>query len=448
MSNITQMQQARNGIITPQIKLVAKKEQRTEEFIRERVADGRIVIPANTVHLEQKLVAMGVGQGLSTKVNANLGSSPHVNDLSVEMEKVYQCEKYGADTLMDLSTAGDLDGYRTEIIKTSTIPVGTVPLYQIVEEYGVAGFTPQQALEVITRQAQQGVDYMTIHAGFKKEFIPLVKDRNMGTVSRGGGILQKWMEIHNEENPLLQIYDEICDVFAQYDVTFSLGDTLRPGGLCDCNDEAQISELKFLGELTKRAWDKGVQVMVEGPGHVPIHMIEEQMKLEKEYCHGAPFYVLGPLTIDTGAGYDHITGAIGGAVASMHGADMLCYVTPAEHLSLPDPEDVKDGIIAFKIAARSGDIAKKIPGAWEREKKMSIARKNLDWKTQMEMSFNQDKFKEYRFERGYTGTACGMCGEKFCPMKEEEMMTDDELFSGSKKEKKDDTDEMGCYEEK
>lgn len=256
----------------------------------------------------------------------------------------------------------------------------------------------------------------------------------MGTVSRGGGILQKWMTVNDAENPLLQVYDQIVDIFAQYDVTFSLGDTLRPGGLCDCNDEAQIAELKFLGELTKRAWEKGVQVMVEGPGHVPIQMIKEQMELEKEYCHGAPFYVLGPLTIDTGAGYDHITGAIGGAVAAMHGADMLCYVTPAEHLSLPNADDVREGIIAFKIAARSGDIAKGVPGAWEREKQMSIYRKKLNWGMQRQMSFDKDKFKEYRFDRGYSGMACGMCGEKFCPMKEEEVMTDEELFAGSKKE--------------
>lgn len=271
---------------------------------------------------------------------------------------------------------------------------------------------------------------MTIHAGFKKEFIPLVKKRVMGTVSRGGGILQKWMSHHNQENPLLQIYDQIIDIFLEYDVTFSLGDTLRPGGLCDCNDEAQISELKFLGELTLRAREKGVQVMVEGPGHVPIHMIEEQMKLEKEYCHQAPFYVLGPLTIDTGAGYDHITGAIGGAVAAAHGADMLCYVTPAEHLTLPDADDVRAGIIAFKIAARSGDIAKGVNGAWERELAMSKARKALNWEVQKSYCLDKDRFIHYR--KGTSALdACDMCGDKFCPMREEEDLSQDEAFKGS-----------------
>lgn len=426
----TQLIEARKGNITPEMIRVAERESYTPEHIRDLVATGELVIPANKNHLSLKLDPMGIGKTLSTKVNANIGSSPHVNDLEVEMGKVHHCEKYGADTLMDLSTAGDLDGYRRAIIEETTIPVGTVPLYQVVEEYGLAGFTAENCLEIIRKQAEQGVDYMTIHAGFKQEFIPLVKKRNMGTVSRGGGILQKWMTRNNAENPLLQVYDEICDIFAEYDVTFSLGDTLRPGGLCDANDEAQISELKFLGELTKRAWAKGVQVMVEGPGHVPIHMIPEQVELEKKYCHGAPFYVLGPLTIDTGCGYDHITGAIGGAVAAQHGVDMLCYVTPAEHLSLPDACDVKDGLIAFKIAARSGDIAKGVPGAWEREKKMSQARKALDWKTQRDMCFDQEKFDHYRLEQGYEGKACGMCGETFCPMKEDN--TDEQLYEGSK----------------
>lgn len=434
MKAITQMQRARLGEITPEIQFVAEKEQRDPEQIRQYVAEGSLVIPANVKHLAQNLVPMGIGKSLSTKINANIGTSQQACELDSELQKVDMCEKYGADTLMDLSTAGDINGYRQAVVNKTTIPVGTVPIYQIVEQYGLAGFTPENCLEVIRYQAEQGVDYMTIHAGFKKEFIPLVKQRHMGTVSRGGGILQKWMETHNQENPLLQVFDEIIDIFAEYDVTFSLGDTLRPGGLCDCNDEAQISELKFLGELTKRAWEKGVQVMVEGPGHVPIHMIEEQIKLEKEYCHGAPFYVLGPLTIDTGAGYDHITGAIGGAVAAWHGVDMLCYVTPAEHLSLPEPEDVRNGIIAFKIAARSGDIAKGVPGAWEREKEMSEARKALNWDKMWKMSMDKERFKEYRFDRGYTGIACGMCGEKFCPMKEEEMMTEEEMFAGSKKE--------------
>lgn len=416
---MTQMHSAKKGIITPEIKIVAEKEQRDPEMVREFVAHGKLVITANKRHLKMGLNPMGIGKSLATKVNANIGASPHVHDLNKELEKVDYCVKYGADTLMDLSTAGNLDEYRSAIIKKSPIPVGTVPLYQIGEEYGILDFSPQDCLKVIEKQAKQGVDYMTIHAGFKKEFLPLVKKRVMGTVSRGGGILKKWMEKHNEENPLLQVFDEITEILRDYDVTYSLGDTLRPGGLCDAGDEAQMAELKFMGNLTKRAWERDVQVMIEGPGHVPIHKIQEQMEIEKEYCHGAPFYVLGPLTIDTGAGYDHITGAIGGAVAAMHGADMLCYVTPAEHLSLPDAEDVREGIIAFKIAARSGDVAKNIPGAWEREKQMSIHRKKLYWKGQLDMSMDKEKFKEYRMERGYEGTACSMCGENFCPMKEE-----------------------------
>jgi phosphomethylpyrimidine synthase len=430
------MQYAQKGEITPEMEIVAQKEHVNKETLLEYIASGSIVIPANIYHLKKNLAPMGIGKGLSTKVNANIGASPHIHDLSIELEKVKYCEEYGADTLMDLSTAGDIDFYRQSIIDISSIPLGTVPLYQVVEKYGIAGFTPKQCLEVIETQAKQGVDYMTIHAGFKRDFIPFVKERTMGTVSRGGGILQKWMEKNKQENPLLQVFNEIITIFSKYDVTISLGDTLRPGGLCDCNDKAQISELKFLGELTKRAWKKGVQVMVEGPGHVPIHMIKEQVEYQKKYCYGAPFYVLGPLTIDTGVGYDHITGAIGGAVAASHGADMLCYVTAAEHLSLPHPEDVKEGIIAFRIAARSGDIAKDVPGAWEREKEMSLARKQLHWKKMKEMSMDPERFKKYRFERGYSGVACGMCGEKFCPMKEETIMTEKELFEGSDTSKK------------
>ncbi len=416
---MTQLQQAQIGKITSEIKQVAEKEQRDPETIRQLVAQGEIVIPANYNHLKNNCQPIGIGTSLSTKINANIGTSSHSYDLKIELEKVKICTKYGADTIMDLSVKGDLDKYRTEIIKHSKIPVGTVPLYQIAAEFTAKKFTPKNCLEIIERQAKQGVDYMTIHAGFKKEHIELVNKRIIPVVSRGGGIIKKWMTNHNQENPFLQIYDEIMEIFVKYDVTISIGDSLRPGTILDSNDEAQITELTFMGELTKKAWKHGVQVMIEGPGHMPIDQIEEHVKLEKKLCHNAPFYVLGPLTIDTGVGYDHITGAIGGALAASHGVDMLCYVTPSEHLSLPCPEDVKQGIIAFKIAARTGDIAKKVPGSLEREKEMSLARKNFDWEKQREMSLDKEKFDKYRFDQGYEGKSCSMCGEDFCPMRED-----------------------------
>ncbi len=403
-------------MITDELKIVAQTEQIELQRLMELVAAGKVVIPANKTHLEYGLEPMGIGQGLKTKVNANLGTSPQIDDIEVELGKVDVCAKFGADTIMDLSTKGNLDFIRTQIIKRAKMPVGTVPIYEVVEKHGLLGFNEKDCLEIIEKQARQGVDYMTIHAGFKRDYIPFTKERVTGVVSRGGGILGKWMEYHQRENPLYTIFEEICRIFRKYDVTFSLGDSLRPGGLVDCNDKAQLSELKTLGQLTKIAWKHNVQVMVEGPGHVPIHMIKEQMELEKKICHGAPFYVLGPLVIDTGAGYDHITGAIGGAVAGMYGADMLCYVTPAEHLRLPDMEDVKEGLIAFKIAARGADIAKGVPGAWEEQAEMSKYRRALHWGEQMKRSFDQEKFAKYR--GGYAGRACGMCGDEFCPMNE------------------------------
>ncbi|MBI2463689.1 phosphomethylpyrimidine synthase ThiC [Candidatus Peregrinibacteria bacterium] len=414
----TQMIAAREGRITREMEIVAQKESLSVDILRQYIAEGSVIIPANTVHLKKKLDPIGIGKGLKTKVNVNFGASPQVASLDYELKKLEISEKYGADTVMDLSTKGDLDLIREAVIDYATMPVGTVPIYQVVEEKGLLGFDIPDILRVIRRQAEQGVDYMTIHAGFLREYIPLTKKRVVGVVSRGGGILGKWMEHHKRENPLYECFDEICAIFQKYDVSFSLGDSLRPGGLVDCGDEAQMSELSTLGELTKRAWKHGAQVMVEGPGHVPIHMIREQMEIEKKVCHGAPFYVLGPLIIDTGAGYDHITGAIGGAVAGMYGADMLCYVTPAEHLKLPDENDVKEGLIAFKIAARGADIAKGIPGAWEEQKEMSRHRKALRWEAQSRYVFDREKFYHYRIGSGYTGAACGMCGDEFCPMNE------------------------------
>ena len=413
---MTQKKLAQAGKISNEMKIIVKKEGIVLKDLIKKVAQGRIVIPANKNHLKLHFSPIGIGENLKTKINANIGTSKVSCSLKHELEKVAICKKYQADTLMDLSTAGDLDQIRTEIIKQAKMPVGTVPLYQIVEEYGVSDFSPQDCLKVIEKQAQQGVDYITIHAGFKQKFLPLLKSRTIATVSRGGGILKKWMEVNKQENPLLQVFDQITAICKKYDVTYSLGDTLRPGCLADANDKAQIAELKFLGELTKRAWEQDVQVMIEGPGHVPIHMIEEQVKLEKKYCYKAPFYVLGPLTIDSGVGYDHITGAIGGAVAAAAGADMLCYVTPSEHLALPSIDDVKEGIIAFKIAARSGDVAKNVPGSWELEKNMSLYRHQLDWKNQCKLSLDSEKFIKYRKSLN-KGKACGMCDEKFCPMK-------------------------------
>lgn len=414
----TQLIAAQKGKVTPEMEYVAQQESFSLDDLREYVSKGSVIIPANVVHLQKKLKPMGIGKGLKTKVNANFGASPQVASLDCELQKLDMCEKYGADTVMDLSTQGDLDAIRQAVIDHSTMPVGTVPIYQVVEERGLLGFDIQDILRVIERQAKQGVDYMTIHAGFLREYIPYTKDRVVGVVSRGGGILGKWMEYHGRQNPLYEAFDQICAIFREYDVSFSLGDSLRPGGLADCGDKAQMSELATLGELTQRAWKYGVQVMIEGPGHVPLHMIREQMEIEKKICHGAPFYVLGPLVIDTGAGYDHITGAIGGAVAGMYGADMLCYVTPAEHLKLPDVDDVKEGLIAFKIAARGADIAKGIPGAWEEQKEMSRHRKALRWEAQSRYVLDREKFYRYRIGSGYVGAACGMCGDEFCPMNE------------------------------
>jgi len=415
---MTQLKSARQNKITKEMQMVGDQEHIDPHKLMKLIAKGQVVITANKIHLQKNLKVIGVGKNLSTKVNVNLGASPHCKNIKNEIAKVKMAEKYGAYTIMDLSIGCDLDKVRIEIINYAKMPVGTVPIYQIADQYGILNFSKKDVLKVLEKQAEQGVDFFTIHAGFKKEFIPLsAKEKRLtGIVSRGGGILKKWMGYHQKENPFLQIFEEILDLMAKYDITMSLGDSLRPGCLHDANDVAQISELKFLGELTKKCWEKNVQVMIEGPGHVPIHMIQEQMILEKKYCHNAPFYVLGPLTIDSGAGYDHITGAIG---AAQYGADMLCYVTPSEHLGLPNLNDVKEGLIAFKIAARSGDIAKGVPGALERENEYSGFRKNFNWGEMYQNSLDKEKFAKYRFESGYEGISCSMCGEKLCPMREE-----------------------------
>ncbi|CAD7289691.1 Phosphomethylpyrimidine synthase [Campylobacter majalis] len=414
----TQMYYAKKGIITPEMEHVAKVEGLGAEFVRECVAVGRMIIPANINHTN--LTPMAIGIDAKTKINANIGNSSLASDIDGELEKLNLCLKYGADTVMDLSTGGDLDKIREAIIQNSTVPIGTVPMYQIIHDVcDIKNLNIKAMLEVLEKQAQQGVSYFTIHAGFLLKFMPLVSKRKMGIVSRGGSLMATWMMHYHKENPFYEAFDEICDICAKYDVALSLGDSLRPGCLYDATDEAQLSELKILGELTLRAWEKNVQVMVEGPGHVPLNQIEYNVKIQQEWCHNAPFYVLGPLPTDIGAGYDHITSAIGGAMAAYHGVAMLCYVTPKEHLGLPTAADVRDGIIAHKIAAHSADVARGRAGAIERDHAMSDARWAFDWNKQFELALDPDKARELHDESlpddGFKKAEfCSMCGPKFC----------------------------------
>jgi len=360
----TQLEYARLGTITSEMTRVAQREPHlSAEQIRDEVAAGRMIIPANKVHLQMGLDPMAIGRGSLTKVNANMGASPVSSGIEEELEKLHWSVKWGADTVMDLSTGGDLNACRIAIINESTVPIGTVPIYSMIINKKIEDLTPTMIMDELENQAKQGVDYFTIHAGVLHEHIPYIKDRLIGIVSRGGSLLAKWMIHHGKQNPMYDCFDDICDLMREYDVSFSLGDGLRPGGLADATDEAQIRELEVLGELTERAWSKGVQVMVEGPGHVSFDQIEYNMKLQRNLCHGAPFYVLGPLVTDMFPGYDHITSCIGATAAAYHGAAMLCYVTPKEHLGLPKKDDVKQGCIAYKIAAHAADIALGIPGS-------------------------------------------------------------------------------------
>jgi phosphomethylpyrimidine synthase len=418
----TQMHYARKGIITEEMKYVAKVEDLDEELIRSEIARGRMIIPANVNHT--KLEPMAIGIAAKCKINSNIGSSAVTGDVAGEVEKTEVSIKYGADTLMDLSTGGDLDEIRKAVIANSTIPIGTVPMYQILEEVDnkIENLTIEKMLEVIERQAQQGVSYFTIHAGFLLSTMPLIAKRKMGIVSRGGSLMAAWMMHYHQENPFYQAYDQILDICKKYDVSLSLGDSLRPGCLYDASDEAQLGELKVLGELTLRAWEKDVQVMIEGPGHVPLNQIERNVKLEQEYCHEAPFYVLGPLVTDIAAGYDHISSAIGATVAGWHGVSMLCYVTPKEHLGLPNAEDVRNGIIAYKIAAHAADIARGRKGAIDIDHEMSDARYNFDWNKQFELALDSDRAREYHDETlpqdvFKDAEFCSMCGPKFCSYK-------------------------------
>jgi phosphomethylpyrimidine synthase len=420
--NTSQMHYARQGLITEEMDYVAKREKLPPTLIRDEVARGRMVIPANINH--PNLEPMAIGIASTCKVNANIGASPNSSDISEEIAKLHLAVKYGADTLMDLSTGGgNLDEIRTAIINASPIPIGTVPIYQALESVhgNFDNFTEDDFLHIIEKHAQQGVDYMTIHAGLLIEHLPLTRSRLTGIVSRGGGIIAKWMLHHKRQNPLYTRYTDIMNIFKKYDVTFSLGDSLRPGCTHDASDDAQLAELKTLGNLTRRAWEDDLQVMVEGPGHVPMDQIEFNVRKQMEECSEAPFYVLGPLVTDIAPGYDHITSAIGAAMAGWYGTAMLCYVTPKEHLGLPNAEDVRNGLIAYKIAAHAADIARHRPGARDRDDELSRARYNFDWNRQFELSLDPERAKEYHDETlpedvYKTAEFCSMCGPKFCPM--------------------------------
>lgn len=417
----TQMYYAKKGIITPEMSYVAQVEALNPELVRSEVAAGKMIIPANIHH--ENLLPMAIGREAKTKINANIGNSSLSSDIDAELEKLQICLKYGADTVMDLSTGGDLDAIRSAIIANSSVPIGTVPIYQIIHDIKeVENLTASDILKTLEKQARQGVSYFTIHAGFLLKFMPLVAKRKMGIVSRGGSLTASWMMHHHKENPFYEAFDDILEICAAHDVALSLGDGLRPGCLYDATDEAQLSELRVLGELTLRAWEKNVQVMIEGPGHIPLNQIEYNMKIERELCHGAPFYVLGPLPTDIGAGYDHITSAIGGTMAAFYGASMLCYVTPKEHLGLPNANDVREGIVAHKIAAHAADVALGKAGAIERDHAMSDARYAFDWNRQFELSLDPERARELHDESlpqesFKKAEFCSMCGPKFCAYK-------------------------------
>lgn len=416
---ITQLESSRLGIITPEMLRVAEREPHlSAEQIRDEVAAGRMVIPANKVHLGYQLDPMCIGRASLTKVNANMGASPVSSGTDEEIEKLKWSLRWGADTVMDLSTGGDIDGCRKAIIQNSTAPIGTVPIYSMIIGRKLDDLTHEIILDSLEHQAQQGVDYFTIHAGVLRDHLQYVKDRLIGIVSRGGSLLAKWMLDHNEENPMYVLWEQICQLMRRYDVTFSIGDGLRPGGLADATDKAQLAELCALGELTERAWKQGVQVMVEGPGHVSFDQIEYNMKLQRNLCHGAPFYVLGPLVTDIFPGYDHITSCIGATAAAYHGAAMLCYVTPKEHLGLPKKDDVKQGCVAYKISAHAADVALGIPGTRDRDDELTKARAALNWEKHFELSFDPDVARAYHDEDLDVDTDfCAMCGHDWCSVR-------------------------------
>jgi len=416
----TQMHYARNGIITGEMEYVARRERVDGELIRSEVARGRMIIPANIHHANLEPMCIGVAS--ACKINANIGNSATTSNIDEELEKLQYSVKYGADTVMDLSTGGDIPRIRKAIIANSPVPIGTVPIYEALSRVRrVEDLNINVMLEVIEEQAEQGVDYMTIHAGVLVQYVPLAAKRITGIVSRGGAILAEWMVKNHKQNLLYEHFEDICKIFQKHDVSFSLGDGLRPGCLADASDDAQFAELKTLGELTKKAWEYDVQTMIEGPGHIPMDQIQLQVEKEKEMCYEAPFYTLGPLVTDFAPGYDHITSAIGAAMIGWYGASMLCYVTPKEHLGLPNRDDVKAGIIAYKIAAHAADIARHRPGARDRDDELSRARFSFDWKRQFQLSLDPETAEsmhdETLPEEGFKDAAfCSMCGPKFCSM--------------------------------
>ena len=417
---MTQLEMAKQGTVSPQMKHVAQREGVSEETIQQYVSEGKVVIPANVNHAN--LVPCGIGKGLTVKVNANIGTSSDYGTADTELEKLRIATQFGGDAVMDLSTGGDISAIRQAIVAASTLPLGTVPIYQAgieaIERHGtIVNMTVDEIFAVIEQQAEEGVDFMTLHCGVTQAAIGRLKRQQRVTdiVSRGGAFLIGWMLHNDQENPLYQYYDRILDIARKRDVTLSLGDGMRPGSLADATDRAQVEELITLGELVERAREAGIQAMVEGPGHVPLDQITTNVQLEKSLCRGAPFYVLGPLVTDIAAGYDHITAAIGGAIAAASGADFLCYVTPAEHLSLPDSEDVKIGVIASRIAAHAADIARGAKRAAEWDRKMSVARKNLDWESQAQLSLDPEKVRLVHDKYATTGPACSMCGD-YCAM--------------------------------
>ena len=417
---MTQLELAKKGVISPQMVQVAQQESLDAEFIRQGVAEGTVVIPANIKH--SNLVPCGIGRGLKTKVNANIGTSSDFGDIDTELEKLRVTIDSGADTVMDLSTGGDISAIRRAVIAASPLAVGTVPIYQAgieaINRYNaIVKMTVDDLFAAIEEHVRDGVDFITVHCGVTRSAIARLKQQGRVTdvVSRGGAFLIGWILYNEHENPLYEYYDRLLGIAREFDVTLSLGDGMRPGSIADATDRAQVEELLIIGELVERAQQAGVQVMVEGPGHLPLNQIEANVRLEKAVCKGAPFYVLGPLVTDIAAGYDHITGAIGGAIAAAAGTDFLCYVTPAEHLSLPDPEDVRQGVIASRIAAHAGDIVKEVKGAEQWDKRMSMARKSLDWEEQARLSLDPKRSRRVHSKHASVGTACSMCGE-YCAM--------------------------------
>jgi phosphomethylpyrimidine synthase len=420
---MTQLESSRLGTITDEMRFVAAREELEPELVRSEVARGRMVIPANTVHLTKRLEPMAIGVAASCKINANIGNSAVTSKVAEELEKLHTAVHLGADTVMDLSTGGDIDGIRQAIIDASPVPIGTVPIYELVQKVKDPNdITPQMMLDMVEHQAKQGVDYMTIHAGVLRRYLPLTTARVTGIVSRGGSLMGAWMLAHGQENPWYTHFAELCEIMRQYDVTFSLGDGLRPGCLADANDRAQFAELETLGELTIKAWEHGCQVMIEGPGHIPMHLVKMNVDKERELCHDAPFYVLGPLVTDIAPGYDHITSAIGAALAAEAGAAMLCYVTPKEHLGLPNVDDVRQGVIAYKIAAHAGDIARGRKNARKRDDDLSRARFEFDWNRQFDLSLDPETARRMHDETlpdevFKSAKFCSMCGPKFCSMR-------------------------------